>query len=151
LDQFRANPLLWAIPALVLVGLVVGGIWIIARARRRNISRALGFDPAVFDARCPVLTQVLSTLGRKGLAEELARLQGIGEAVEILRVSARKRKSGKPDLRSSLVDVSGGGEPRVDAAILTLLRAVVMDERLYSVLPPEVVRSLDSFLDSLTD
>ena len=81
--------------------LILLGIWLLVRRRRRNVRAALGVKPELCLGRNPCFYKVVTTLGRRGLAIDLGRLEGTEEARRILQESGRNRSKKRPSTSAS--------------------------------------------------
>ncbi len=140
----------------VLMLIVVGAIllaviaWLLLRRRRPRVD--LGIDLDVYRKRNPCFFKVLSAVQEQGLVEQLKERGDVRAALRLLATRDAERRSREKDRRSTLFDLPGQPEQarRQDAAVMTILRAVYMDEVLCHALPSEVVGEVDRYLDSLT-
>lgn len=137
---------------LIVVGAILLAIiaWLLLRRRRPRVD--LGIDLDVYRKRNPCFFKVLSAVRDQGLVEQLKERGDVRAALKLLATRDAERRSREKDRRSSLLDLPGQPEHarRQEAAVLTILRAVYMDEVLCHALPAEVVGEVDRYLDSLT-
>jgi hypothetical protein len=130
--------------------LLVSVVLLVRRRRRRAPVTGFGFDLATYQGRNPGFVHALQAIADRGLLEELSRRGDVRAALRLLKERGGAQRPRKRDRRTSLLDRPPPVDQRVDAAILTILRAVYMDEGLRRAVPGEAQREIDRYLDGLT-
>jgi len=125
-------------------------VLLLIRRRRRAGPRDFGFDLTAYRKRNPGFVHALQAIADRGLGKELSRRGDVRAAFRLLKERGGAQRRPKPDRRTSLLELRVPPDPRVDAAILTILRAVYMEEGLRAAVPVEAQREIDSYLDGLT-
>lgn len=144
---------------IVLI-LIIGGaillvvaltIWLRYRRRKRVSLKVLGVDLESFRSKNPCFHSVMKAVQERGLEDVLGRRGDVRAAFKLLgEQSLLEQARKKKDRRASLLDVPVPTDRRIDAAIMTVLRAVYMDEGTRRALTAEALAEMDQFLDSLT-
>ena len=150
-DQLRPEQIL--LIAIVLIVLIVAVVAVIGIRRKTSRAvRELGFPLKSFRETNPCFYQVMAAVLKAGKSTELTHRGDVRAALRLLQEESRKkaRRARKPDRSTSLLDKGGPGKGRREAATMTILRAVYMDESLCRALPNTVVKDIDRYLDSLT-
>ncbi|MEJ2077659.1 MAG: hypothetical protein P8020_20205 [Acidobacteriota bacterium] len=141
-----------AVLILIVLGAVLLAViaWLLLR-RRRPRSVDLGIDLDLCRQQNPCLFKVVMAVSEQGLADQLRERGDVRAALKLLATRDAERRARQKDRRSSMLDLPGQqADNRRDAAVMTILRAVYMDEVLCRALPSDVVGEVDSYLDSLT-
>lgn len=133
--------------AAVLLALIA---WLLLRRRRPRAE--LGIDLDAYRKQNPCFFKVITAVREQGLVDQLKERGDVRAALKLLATRDAERRSRQKDRRSSLLDLPGqpAKTRHQDAAVMTILRAVYMDEVLCHALPSEVVGEVDRYLDSLT-
>jgi len=144
--------LLLALVVSVLV--LVVAIVVIVRRRKSSTVRELGISLKGFRERNPCFYRVMTAVVKAGKTSELTQRGDVRAALRLLQDQAGKRgkRPKKPERTASLLSTPTGhsGKDRQQAATMTILRAVYMDETLCRALPNSVIKDIDRYLDSLT-
>ena len=122
--------------------------------RRRRLDPDAEVDPTVgrFRTSHPAFYRIMRSFQRHyDLAEILSR----GEVRDAFRLLQRHADGGQsPPAAGNTLRLNGLtgklSDERVQAAMLTILRSIYMDERFVAQLDPEVHRELDQLLDTLS-
>jgi hypothetical protein len=137
---------------LIVVGAVVLALvaWLLLRGRRRP-KADLGIDLDTYRNQNPCFFKVVQAVSDQGLVDQLKERGDVRAALKLLATRDAERRSRQKDRRSSMLDLPGQQEDnRREAAVMTILRAVYMDEVICHALPSDVVGEVDRYLDSLT-
>jgi LPXTG-motif cell wall-anchored protein len=138
--------LILIVVAAVLLALVA---WLLLR-RRRPRTADLGIDLDDYRQQNPCFFKAIRAVSEQGLVDQLKERGDVRAALKLLATRDAERRSRKKDRRSSMLDLPGKIDNRQDAAVMTILRAIYMDEVLCHALPNEVLGEVDRYLDSLT-
>lgn len=137
---------------LILIVIVAALLALVAwlLLRRRHPRADLGIDLEAYRNQNPCFFKVIMAVSEQGLVDELKERGDVRAALTLLANRAAERRSRTRDRRSSLLDLPSQTDNRQDAAMMTIMRAVYMDEVLCHALPLDVVGEVDRYLDSLT-
>lgn len=140
-----------ALLILIVVGAVLLAViaWFLLRRRRPKAD--LGIDLDAYRNQNPCFFKVVMAVSEQGLVDQLKERGDVRAALKLLATRDAERRSRQKDRRSSMLDLPGQqGDNRREAAVMTILRAVYMDEVICHALPSDVVGEVDRYLDSLT-
>lgn len=147
--------------AVILCGglLFLAGV-VILSMRRRRLSKAEGLNDlkatiAAYKANNPHFYRIMEPFLEGKQGADLLKRGDIRAALKLL--SAKVPRARSPlEGRGTVLHLADSGsegkpDPRTQAAMLTILRAVYLDAQLYRLLPPGVNDELDHLLDTLTE
>lgn len=145
-DRWTVEQSLAVLAALgILIAIVSLVLW--WRGRRRQVLDGLELNG--FRTTHPCFYEVMLWLGRHGRAEALLRREDVRSAwKDLRRWQSRTVRSKKGGALSGVLETND--RLRVEAAVVRILRAVVMDEELARELPQETLGEIDLYLDRLT-
>ncbi|GAB4229944.1 MAG: hypothetical protein Kow00109_01490 [Acidobacteriota bacterium] len=145
-ERWSVEQSLVALAALgVLVAIVFLVLW--WRGRRRRVLEGLKLSD--FRGTHPCFYDVMVWLGRHGRAEAFLRREEVRSAWrDLQRWQSRAARAKKGGALSGVLE--GNERLRAEAAVVRILRAVVMDEELARELPRETLGEIDLYLDRLT-
>ncbi len=143
---------------IILIAVVAGAVLlvvamlIVLSRRKSSAVRELGISLKGFRERNPCFYRVMTAVLKAGKSSELTQRGDVRAALRLLQDQARKRgkRPKKPERTASLLATGQSGKDRQEAATMTILRAVYMDETLCRSLPNSVIKDIDRYLDTLT-
>ncbi len=137
--------------SLIVLGILLALVLLALRLRARRLSSVEGVRLEPLHSTHPCFYQVMLALARSGDVKDLLERKDVQSAWKVVQRSQDRQTKAKPRTTGSILLNGGDRSDRLEAAILTILRAVVMDEKLARRLSPSVVAELDSYLEHLTE
>lgn len=138
---------------VALLGVVVLVVVVLLWRRRRAPTPNESVDRMMESMRLthPSFFVALSYVRKAGLMGEFMERDEVRRAVEILANADEQRKNRRRDRRGALLSLTpGSGDVKTQAALLTVLRSIYLDDRVRPGLPPKTLDDLDRFLETLT-
>ena len=146
-DQLRPEQIILLVLVLSVLIISVAVLLIVLRRKSRSM-RELGISLKGFREANPCFYQVMTAVLKAGKSSDLTSRGDVRAALRLLQERSKRVK--KLDRSSPFLPKDGSAKGREQAATMTILRAVYMDELLCQALPSNVVENIDRYLDSLT-